>query len=195
MKESDLIPVTVVGFAPAQQAGGFVVVLKEDGSNRCLPIVVGAAEAQAISQILNPTALERPLTHDTFKNLLDALRGEIKRVVITKLVDHTFYADIWLQNAAGDNFHLDARPSDAIALALKNNANICVARPVMDEAGVEMAKEAAADEPLVRSHIEELEEALRKALDEERYEDAARLRDELNNLKRDLDDKSGPPAS
>jgi len=82
MQESDLINVSVVGFAPAQQSGGFVIVLKEDDSNRCLPIVVGPAEAQAISMILNPTLVERPMTHDTFKNIFDALRGEIRRIII-----------------------------------------------------------------------------------------------------------------
>jgi bifunctional DNase/RNase len=190
MNESDLIPVSVVGFAPAQQSGGFVIVLKEDASNRCLPIVVGPAEAQAISMILNPTPVERPMTHDTFKNIIDALRGEVRRVVITKLVEHTFFADIWLRNASGDNFHLDARPSDAIAIALQNTAPICIARSVMDEAGVEMTQEtgtpAETDTPAAR--LAAAQEALQKALDEERYEDAARLRDEVRRLQAEQGD-------
>ena len=189
MQASDLINVSVVGFAPAQQSGGFVIVLKEDDSNRCLPIIVGPAEAQAISLILNPTPVERPMTHDTFKNIVDALRGEIRRIVITKLVEHTFFADIWLVNASGDNFHLDARPSDAIAIALRNNAPICVARAVMDEAGVEMAREtqeAAGTTPAER--LAAAQEALQKALDEERYEDAAHLRDELRKLQAEQGD-------
>ncbi len=189
MQESDLINVSVVGFAPAQQSGGFVIVLKEDDSNRCLPIVVGPAEAQAISMILNPTPVERPMTHDTFKNMFDALRGEIRRIAITKLVEHTFFADIWLCNTSGDNFHLDARPSDAIAIALRNNAPICVARAVMDEAGVEMshdAREAADKTPAER--LAAAQEALQKALDEERYEDAAQVRDELRKLQAEQGD-------
>lgn len=184
MNHHALVEVTVVGFAPAQQAGGFVVFLKDVKSNRCLPIVVGAAEAQAISMILNPGHIERPMTHDTFKNILDALRGEIKRVIVTRLEEHTFYADICLHNAAGDVFHLDARPSDAIALALKNGAQIFVAQSVMDAAGIELPENAVEQQeqapPVTpRDHLKAL---LRKALDEENYEEAARLRDKLRAL-------------
>jgi uncharacterized protein len=187
MSNEDFIPVEVVGFAPAQQAGGFVVFLKGKDSTKCLPIVVGATEAQAISMILNPVQLERPVTHDTFKNILDSLRGQIKRVVVTRIEEHTFFADIWLVNAMGDNFHLDARPSDAIALALKNGAEICVARGVMDSAGVEMPEEppattdTAPKKPL--SPLEALSARLRKALEDENYEEAARLRDKIRELK------------
>lgn len=184
MSNPGLIEVTVVGFAPAQQAGGFVVFLKDVHSNRCLPIVVGAAEAQAISLILNPGQLERPMTHDTFKNILDALRGEIKHVIVTRLEEHTFYADICLRNAAGDVFHLDARPSDAIALALKNGAQIYVAKPVMDVAGIELPENLLEQQqgsapPTLR---ERLQAQLQKALEEENYEEAARLRDKLRAL-------------
>lgn len=184
MTNHALVEVTVVGFAPAQQAGGFVVFLKDIHSSRCLPIVVGAAEAQAISLILNPGRLERPMTHDTFKNILDALRGEIKRVIVTRLEEHTFYADICLHNAAGDVFHLDARPSDAIALALKNGARIFVAQEVLDAAGIELPDNAVEQQehapPITpRDHLKAL---LRKALDEENYEEAARLRDKLRAL-------------
>lgn len=184
MNSHALIEVTVVGFAPAQQAGGFVVFLKDVNSNRCLPIVVGAAEAQAISMILNPGQLERPMTHDTFKNILDALRGEIKRVIVTRLEEHTFYADICLHNAAGDVFHLDARPSDAIALALKNGAQIFVAQAVMDAAGIELPENAVEqqEQPPPVTPRDHLKALLRKALDEENYEEAARLRDKLRAL-------------
>jgi len=184
MNTPALIEVTVVGFAPAQQAGGFVVFLKDVNSNRCLPIVVGAAEAQAISMILNPGQIERPMTHDTFKNIIDALRGEITRVIVTRLEEHTFYADICLHNAAGDVFHLDARPSDAIALALKNGAQIFVTQTVMDAAGIELPDNAVepreqAAPATPRDHLQTL---LRKALEEENYEEAARLRDKLRAL-------------
>jgi hypothetical protein len=199
MSNSDFIQVEVVGFAPAQQAGGFVVFLKQQGDTRCLPIVVGAAEAQAISLIFNPQEPERPMTHDTFKNILDALRGQIKRILITRLEEHTFFADIWLVNASGDNFHLDARPSDAIALALKNNAPICVVRELMNTAGIDMPEEPKKPEKKQArkklSQIEDLEAKLQKALEEENYEEAARLRDELRKLKgKDTPPSPTPPA-
>ena len=188
MNNDDLIPVEIVGFSPAQQPGGFVVFLKEKTGKRCLPIVVGAAEAQSISLILNPQQLERPMTHDTFKNILDALRGKIKRVVVTRIEEHTFFGDIWLVNDVGDNFHLDARPSDALALALKNGADICVAREVMAAAGIDMPDEKNKEEKKKpakkkRAPLEELDAKLQAALETENYEEAARLRDEIRKLK------------
>ena len=193
MSNHALLEVKVVGFAPAQQAGGFVVFLKDINSSRCLPIVVGAAEAQAISMILNPGQIERPMTHNTFKNIIEALRGEIKRVIVTRLEEHTFYADICVRNATGDLFHLDARPSDAIALALKNSAQICVAQAVMDTAGIELPDSAIEqrDHTTPVTPRDHLRAQLRKALDEERYEEAARLRDKL----RELDAGQEPPAA
>ncbi len=191
MNENDLIQVQVIGFSPAQQTGGFVVFLQEDGTRRCLPIVVGVAEAQAISLILNPEPLARPMTYDTFKNILDSLRGVIARVVVTKLEDNTFYADIWVTNATGDSFHLDARPSDSIAIALKNGAPIYVARDVMRAAGIDVP-----DQMLEKGHparkatrLERLAAKLREALEEENYEEAARLRDEIKRAK--AEDKGG----
>lgn len=187
MNDQNLVNVTVVGLAPAQQAGGFVVFLQEEGTSRCLPIVVGAAEAQAISMILSPLALGRPMTHDTIKNIIDSLRGEVRRVVVTKIENNTFYADIWIVSSMGDTFHLDARPSDAIALALKNGAQLCVARSVMDAAGVEMpgvqaeGEEGAAES----SELQALNARLQKALEEENYEEAARIRDAIRKLRKD----------
>lgn len=193
MDEHDILSVDVAGFSPTQQPGGYAVFLREKGTQRCVPIVVGAAEAQAISFILAPLQLERPMTHDTFKNIIDALQGTLVRVVVTRIEDNTFFADIMLRNAQGDIFHLDARPSDAIALALRNGADIGVARAVMESSGVELPKdvlegkkqdmaygEAAAPE----TAIARVTRALEKAIEEERYEDAARLRDELRTLKK-----------
>jgi bifunctional DNase/RNase len=185
MDKSDLLPVDIIGFAPAQQEGGFAVFLKERGQNRCLPIVIGAAEAQSISMILNPMAVPRPMTHDTFKNILDALSAQVKRIVVTRLEDHTFFADIWIVSATGDNFHLDARPSDALAFALRNGAPMFVARAVMDDAGVEVPEEVAGQEReggAQPSRLNTLRQALDKAIENEDYEQAARLRDEIEQL-------------
>jgi bifunctional DNase/RNase len=184
MDNSDLLAVDVIGFAPAQQEGGFAVFLKERGANRCLPIVIGAAEAQAISMILNPVPVPRPLTHDTFKNILDALSAQVKRVVVTKLEDHTFYADIWLVNSAGDNFHLDARPSDGLAIALRNGAPILVARAVMDVAGVQVPEDVGGKEgdAQAESRLQKLKRQLQTAVENEEYEAAARLRDSIQKL-------------
>jgi bifunctional DNase/RNase len=185
MNESDLIEVEVIGFSPAQQPGGFVVFLKEKGHTRCLPIVVGAAEAQAISIILNPEPTERPMTYDTFGNIIDSLCGTVKRIVVRKLENNTFYADIWLINSTGDNFHLDARPSDAIAFALKMNAPIYVLSQVMKIAGIEVPEELLqAGKQSVQSHaLRKLNTSLQEAIENEDYEEAARLRDKIRRLK------------
>ena len=186
MDSKDLLAVDIIGFAPAQQEGGFAVFLKERGENRCLPIVIGAAEAQAISMILNPVSVPRPMTHDTFKNILDALSAQVKRIVVTKLEDHTFFADIWIVSATGDNFHLDARPSDALAIALRNGAPMFVARSVMDAAGIKVPEEvegreeeSSGQEP---TPLERLQNKLDQAVAKENYEAAARLRDEIRKL-------------
>lgn len=184
MDERDLVPVEIAGFSPAKQPGGFAIFLREKGTQRCVPIVVGAAEAQAISLILSPLQLERPMTHDTIKNIIDALHGSIERIVVTHIEENTFYADILLHNTQGDIFHLDARPSDAIALALRNNADICVARSVLDEAGIDIPQEVLdgnGEKEEENTEINRLKRALNKAVEEENYEEAARLRDELRN--------------
>ena len=191
MNESELIEVDVVGFSPAQQPGGFVVFLKERGHARCLPIVVGMAEAQAISIILNPETLDRPMTYDTFGNILDSLCGIVKRVVVRKLEKSTFFADIWLVNSIGDNFHLDSRPSDAIALALKTSAPIFVMSQVMDRAGIEVPDELLhVNTHTVQSHaMRMLNTRLNEAIENEDYEEAARLRDKIRQLKEDKNDE------
>ena len=190
MNESDLIEVDVLGFSPAQQPGGFVVFLKEKGHARCLPIVVGAAEAQSISIILNPEPMERPMTYDTFGNIIDSLCGIVKRVVVRKLENSTFFADIWLLNSTGDNFHLDARPSDAIALALKTGAQLFVVSAVMSAAAIEVPEELLhAGKQTAHSHaLRALNKRLQEAIENEDYEEAARLRDKLRRMK---DKKSG----
>ncbi len=194
MKETDLLEVEMLGFSPANQPGGFVIFLKEKNHTRCLPIVVGAAEAQSISIILNPEPLERPMTYDTFGNIIDALCGEVIRVVVRKLERNTFYADIWLKNTTGDTFHLDARPSDAIALALKMGAPIFVMAEVLTAAGIEVPEELlnASVHSAQHSQIQKLSRKLNQAIADEDYEAAAHLRDQISTIRKELgEEESG----
>lgn len=175
---------------------GFVVVLKSEQDARYLPIFIGAAEAQVIALWLNKIHVPRPMTHDLLKNLLDCLETRMMRVDVCDLKEGTFFAQLVLLHD-GMELKIDARPSDAIALALRGECPIFVAEAVMVEAGRIFeetekglqeisAKETAgahADTHKTLSPLEALERKLQKAIEDERYEDAAGLRDEIKHLK------------
>ncbi len=161
----------------------FVVILRDDVNNRWLPIVVGNTEAQAIALQLEQITPPRPLTHDLIKSLLDSVEAKISRVVVSDLRENTYYALISLK-LNGHNSEIDARPSDAIALALRMHAPIFVEEEVMSKASVD-EKETAGEE-IARQELDELDRLeldMQKAIQDERYEDAARLRDEIRQLK------------
>jgi bifunctional DNase/RNase len=171
---------------------GFVVVLRGEHDPRALPIFIGGAEAQSIAVCMEKVDLPRPLTHDLFKNVLDCLECRLKRVVIHDLEDNTFYALLILEHD-GVETEMDARPSDALALALRSGAPIFVTRKVMDAAGLvldektgdgpaEASDEAKPGAPVRVSGLDKLKGELDEAIRQERYEDAARLRDEIRKL-------------
>lgn len=170
---------------------GFVVLLKSEEDKRSLPIFIGAVEARAIALQINKVKVPRPLTHDLMKNILDYLECRLKRIEVCDLKEGTFYARLILERN-GDEIEMDSRPSDAIALALRNTAPIYVDERVMDEAGsvfdeIESIKaESSSDEKgkgKEESPLESLKKRLETAVQEERYEDAAKLRDEIKRLK------------
>jgi bifunctional DNase/RNase len=169
---------------------GFVVILKEKSSERILPIFIGAVEARAIALYNNKVQVPRPLTHDLLKNILDYLEYKLRRIEVCDLKEGTFYARLVLEKNGG-TIEIDSRPSDAIALALRSSAPMFVDEKVMEEAGrlaeelkiteeEQMAKENDTEEML--SAEEKLKSDLDRAVEEERYEDAARIRDELKRL-------------
>jgi len=163
----------------------FVVILRDDVNNRWLPIVVGNTEAQAIALQLENVSPPRPLTHDLIKNLLESIEAKISRVVVSDLRENTYFAVIGLKLNGSDS-DIDARPSDAIALALRMNAPIFVAEDVMERASVEDkgtdTENAEVGAPM--NDLERLEVDMQKAINDERYEDAARLRDEIKTLRK-----------
>ena len=107
-----------------------IVVLKDIRSEMVLPIWVGIFEANAIALELDKTATPRPMTHDLLRNIARGLNAVVKKVVVSELKDDTFYAVIWMDHA-GETVTLDARPSDAIALALRWDCPIYVHRDVL----------------------------------------------------------------
>lgn len=170
---------------------GFVVLLKGDPDPRTLPIFIGGAEAQSIALWLEKVNIPRPLTHDLLKNLLDCMECRLKRVVIRDVVESTFYAVLVLENG-GVEMEVDARPSDAIALGLRCSAPLYVMAQVMEKAAVLLENKEA--EAAVKSEgdgkapgpgkapsspLAQLKAKLEKAIAKERYEDAARYRDEI----------------
>jgi bifunctional DNase/RNase len=109
-----------------------IVVLKDVGSELVLPIWVGIFEANAIALELEKTATPRPMTHDLLLNLARALNAQVQKVVVSELREDTFYAVIWMDQA-GETVAMDARPSDAIALALRWDCPIYVNRSVLEQ--------------------------------------------------------------
>lgn len=169
----------------------FVVILKEEKQNRWLPIVVGSSEAQAIALQLENISPPRPLTHDLIRNLLDTMDVKVERIVVNDLKDNTYFALLGLR-LNGEFKDIDARPSDAIALALRVQAPIYVDGSVMRQAAIaDNETDLRDEEETVKSsspedHLEKLNIDLLKAVQEERYEEAARIRDDITKLKENL---------
>jgi bifunctional DNase/RNase len=112
-----------------------IVLLRERGGERYLPIWIGAAEAAAIALSLQGVVTPRPMTHDLLKNILEDLTVEVQRIVVTELRDSTFYATIALQRGT-DGFEVSSRPSDAIALAVRMAGPIFAEEGVLEEASI-----------------------------------------------------------
>lgn len=180
----------------------FALLLGEKYGSRRLPIIIGYPEAHAINISLDNMRPPRPITHDLFANTLMALRVSMREVTIYKLENSTFLAYLVLE-ARGEEFEIDCRPSDGIALALRMKAPIYCEEEILAEVGHHVDTEEEEPEPSPRSSSargrsseriresldeEELERRLKEALAREDYETAARLRDELARLKRQKGD-------
>jgi bifunctional DNase/RNase len=159
MEASELVEVTIESIRTSPLTLHRIVVLGEQGGERLLPIWIGPFEADAIQMALEGTQPHRPMTHDLALRLLEPLGGTVQQIVINRIADATFYAEITLA-ANGQTYVIDARPSDAIALAVRNSAPIYVARAVFDMAGTldldehmerEGLKLAEADPAMARS--------------------------------------------
>ncbi len=165
----------------------FIIFLKSESDERLLPIFIDESQWQSIMIRIKNIEVVRPGTHDLFKTVLETLEYRVSRVEVSDLRDDTFYARLVLEGN-GNSFQFDARPSDAICLALRFEAPIFVDEKVMAKAGVFVVKEKTnekRDEPVIQeeqslSPIDILKRKLEQAVLEERYEEAARLRDEIN---------------
>ena len=196
----NLVPLKIKGISYSQtQNGAYALILTEIDGERKLPIVIGAFEAQSIA-----IALEKdikppmPLTHDLFKSFAKRFDIQLKKVIIHKLVDGVFYASI-VCHKDGQEEVLDARTSDAIALALRFDTSIFTYESILDQAGIildvketepkkiksykqpqQLPQDTKADPTLSKLSLEKLKEALEQAVQMEDYEYAAAIRDEIS---------------
>lgn len=186
----------ILGLSSSPSTGGaYAILLKEVDGNRRLPIIIGAFEAQAIALEIEGIKPPRPLTHDLLKQLTDSLGATVLEIIIDELRDNTFFAKIILE-VSGFTQEIDARPSDAIALAVRAQSPIYVSETVMDAAAFvpsdeveeSVTSESSSDPtkqksvPSKEAKLAALQNKLREALEGEEYERAAKIRDQIKNL-------------
>ena len=202
-----LVRLNIKGISYSQtQNGAYALILSEEDGDRKLPIVIGAFEAQSIAIALEKEIKPpRPLTHDLFKNFSDRFEIIVKQVIIHKLVDGVFYSSIICERDKIEEI-IDARTSDAIALALRFKAPIFTYKNILDKAGIFLKnppkdqniseEEEAVIEELIlgedreavkivsedfsKHTLKELKEMLDEAVAQENYEKAAAIRDEIS---------------
>jgi bifunctional DNase/RNase len=133
-----LIPMEVVGVRVEMPSNQPIVLLKEIDGSRFLPIWVGAVEATAIAFAQQGVEPPRPLTHDLMNNLLDLLDATLTAVHLTEIKDGIFYATMLLRDSKAGQLIISARPSDAIALAVRSHSNILATQELLDEIGIEI---------------------------------------------------------
>lgn len=190
------IKLDIVGLSYSQtQSGAYALVLGEISGRRRLPVIIGSFEAQAIAIEIEKMTPSRPLTHDLFKALAEAFTINIEEVIIYNLVDGIFFAKLICKN--GDKtVEIDARTSDAIALAVRFDCPIYTYEFILASAGIIIEGndfvfleniDATSDEPAKKDSPnsysafsdQELQVELQKALTEEAYEKAVKIRDEI----------------
>jgi hypothetical protein len=187
------IKLEIAGLSYSQtQSGAYALVLVETGGKRQLPIIIGSFEAQAIAIELEKMTPTRPLTHDLFKSFAQSFSIQVKEVVIYNLNEGIFYAKLICERE-GMITEIDARTSDAIAIGIRFNAIIYTFESILSNAGVlldenefevpkleEEEKDELETNSFLNLSIEELTAQLNEALENEAYEIASKIRDEIN---------------
>ncbi len=157
-----VVPLELLGVRLEVPANTPIVLLQEtEGRRRVLPIYIGTNEAAAIAYALEGHVPPRPLTHDLFRNVLETLGAQLDRVVVTELVEHTYYAELHLI-VSGSALTISSRPSDAIALAVRTSSPIFAEERVLDEAGQEAEVEPAEPEVQEEEILEEFRDFIER---------------------------------
>lgn len=200
------IGLDIVGLTYSQtQSGAYALVLGEQKGKRRLPVIIGGFEAQAIAIEIEKMTPSRPLTHDLFKTFADTFNLVVDEVIIYNLVEGIFFAKMICKHAGEkETFEIDARTSDAVALAVRFKAPIYTYEFILSSAGIILDEDEEAEASTESSGememeeierkiemgsedltVEELEEQLMAAIDREDYEAASRLRDEIARRKKE----------
>ena len=189
----DRIQVIILGITAAPGGNAFALILKELDGNRRLPIMIGAFEAQSIAFELEGIEPPRPMTHDLIKIIFETFGHNLDEVVIDELHDGTFHAKLVFDN---DIFRIDCRPSDAIAIAIRTNVPIYINEDIFlesvklpsdqDYSGeaeeFSSSKKSSQSPSTGNKRLDIIQAQLNKAIDEENYELAAKLRDEIKKI-------------
>ena len=196
----DKIKLHILGISSGHTSTSYTLILEEENGPRKLPIIIGAFEAQAIAIEIEKITPVRPMTHDLFRSLANSFSISVKEIMIHRLSEGVFYANIVCTDGVTEK-EIDARTSDAIALALRFKCPIYTYENIMQEAGIVLSelegtaaeaqvagateatpiKAKRSKEDLTQYSKEELEKMLEEALDIENYILAAKIRDELGN--------------
>ena len=196
------LKVTGISYSKAQ-TGAYALILSEVNGKKKLPIMIGGYEAQAIALALENMITNRPLTHDLLKNTLESLNTSLKEVIIYKIEEGVFFSKLILSNnQTGEITEIEARPSDAIAIAVRTESPIYASKSVIDSTGIALEDLTQDDDPmdigdeteilssekdsendLSLKTTDELTKMLEIALENEEYEFAAKIRDEINSRK------------
>lgn len=193
------IRLNILGLSVSQtQSGAYALVLSEENGDRRIPIIIGPVEAQAIAIQLEGLKPPRPLTHDLIKNIAIAFNIVLIEVTIHKLEEGIFYSEL-LCEMDGREVKIDSRTSDAVALALRFRCPIYTTEDILSKAGIILETEetgktreksrgkqsgTADSSPFARYTLQELEDMLNEAVQNEDYEKASVIRDEINNRKK-----------
>ncbi len=150
-----MVELSLVGVRVELPSNQPIVLLKEAGGERYLPIWIGAVEATAIAFALQGIQTPRPMTHDLMRDLLTDAGVAVERIVINELVDQTFFALIRM-TSGGETKEVSSRPSDAIALAVRINAPIFAAEEVLDQAGIELKDDEETEVEKFREFLDQV---------------------------------------
>ncbi len=189
---SQKIKLTILGISFSQvQAGAYALIFAEEQGIRRLPIVIGTPEAQSIAIVMEGITTPRPLTHDLICSIWKELGIELKEVVIYKFEEGAFFSELLIEQN-GNEYRIDSRTSDAVALAIRTHSPIYTTEEIMRNMAVVFDEQSIhgdtpmqevnekSEEELADLHLDTLKERLKEAVNEENYELATRLRDEIN---------------
>lgn len=200
------VQLDIVGLSYSQtQSGAYALVLSEMDGSRRLPVIIGGFEAQAIAIELEGMTPSRPLTHDLFKSLSKEFSFDIKEIIIYNLIEGIFFAKLICEKSTGEEIEIDTRTSDAIAIAVRFNCPIYTYEFILSSAGIlleddeneisesdENSSEDIGEDVIIELEssinkeemsLQDLETKLQKAIEQEDYELASKLRDEIESRK------------